>query len=255
MTPETEKATKLDILRSNLAASRKVALRLSTSMRRIEGIFPLSSASMDALEEDDEERIDAFLFRFNSLVGMVQDQLTRSVLEVEEEDVTDASRRDKRNLMEKLGAFRPEYEFGVIAELRNRLSHVYPDDPQKQADILNAVSDKAAALVQTFNDVLAYVHQKHFSETEDFDLVGIVSHRSETGDDADSPERRLDLARQIIDTARKRGDAVEDSLVDALAIYCDSSSLTSMLKEIQTTDRSIKDLADDIGVRLPGYDT
>ena len=69
-----------------------MALRLATSMERVQAILPLRAESITRLTEDDEERIDAFLFRFSSLASIVQDQVGRALPLAEEEDLSRSSR-------------------------------------------------------------------------------------------------------------------------------------------------------------------
>lgn len=83
------------MLATSLAAAHKVATRLVTSIGRVDGIFPLNAERIDELDDDEEERIDAFLFRFSSLSGMIQDQLTRSILVFEEEDPEEKKPEDQ----------------------------------------------------------------------------------------------------------------------------------------------------------------
>lgn len=61
----------LDLLKENLFAAEKVAQRLLWSKSRVEHLMPLDADKVDALSEEDEERLDAFLLRFNSLTAMV----------------------------------------------------------------------------------------------------------------------------------------------------------------------------------------
>ena len=103
-----------------------------------------------------EERLDAFLYRLSSLATSVQDQVGRTLLLVEEEDLSTASRRDQRLLLERLGAMDEALQFGVVAELRNRLAHSYPDDPEKQVEVLTMVKDRAGDLIAAYNGMLAF---------------------------------------------------------------------------------------------------
>ena len=61
-------------------------------MERVRGILPLRADSITRLTEDDEERLDAFLFRFSSLASIVQDQVGRALPLAEEEDLSRSSR-------------------------------------------------------------------------------------------------------------------------------------------------------------------
>src|ERR1700682_689456 len=161
----------LDLLTENLAAANKVAHRLLWSRNRVEALMPLDTAKVDALGDEDEERLDAFLLRFNSLTAMVQDHVTRAILLSEEEDLKGRSKKDQRLLMEKLGALKPELNFGTLAELRNRIAHHYPDDSAKQAEILNEVFVRSNDLLDGYNTALTYADQKLFGSKLDLHPV------------------------------------------------------------------------------------
>ncbi len=149
-----------DLLEANLRGANKVAARL-VSLDRIASMMPLDAEKVDRFSDDDEERFDAFIYRFNSLTAMVQDHITRGILLCEEEDAG-GSKRDQRHVMEKLGALKPELQFGTLAELRNRIAHHYPDDNRKQAEIMNEVFARSQDLIAGYNMALAYADAKIF---------------------------------------------------------------------------------------------
>ncbi len=159
-----------DLLKANLQGANKVAIRLVASLQRIQAMIPLNARRVDSFSEDDEERFDAFIFRFNSLTAMVQDHITRGILLCEEEDAR-GSKRDQRHLMEKLGALKQELNFGTLAELRNRIAHHYPDDSVKQAEIINEIFARSSDLLAGYNSSLAYARAKIFREDLAIDPV------------------------------------------------------------------------------------
>jgi uncharacterized protein with HEPN domain len=163
-----------DLLKTNLEGASKVAKRLVASLRRVDGMMPLDAKKVDAFGEDDEERFDAFIFRFNSLTAMVQDHVTRGILLCEEEDAR-GSKRDQRHLMEKLGALKPELNFGTLAELRNRIAHHYPDDSAKQAEIINEIFSRSRDLLEGYNTALKYADAKIFGN--DLDIPPVTAGR------------------------------------------------------------------------------
>lgn len=152
----------LELLREYLVAASRVAKRLAWSVERVRQFIPVNAVTVDSLAEEDEEKLDAFLLRFNQLTAILQDHVTRSILKAEEELDRDMSRRDQRLLMEKLGALRPSLGFGTIAELRNKIAHTYPNESEKQAEILNEVFASGDNLVEAFNSLLNYADSKHF---------------------------------------------------------------------------------------------
>lgn len=129
-------------------------------------MMPLDPRKIDRFGEADGERLDAFIFRFNSLTAMVQDHITRGILLCEEEDAG-GSKRDQRHLMEKLGALKPELNFRTLAELRNRIAHHYPDDNTKQAEIVNEIFSRSRDLLAGYNSALRYADAKIFDRQLD----------------------------------------------------------------------------------------
>lgn len=156
-------APHIELLAEYLTAANKIAQRLSWSRQRISHLMPLDAGAVASLSVEDEERLDAFLLRFNSLTAMIQDHITRAVLRAEEEDLKDKSKKDQRLLMEKLGALDPRQSFGTLTELRNRIAHHYPDDGAKQAEILQDVYRRSADLLRGYATVRAYADGKFFA--------------------------------------------------------------------------------------------
>jgi hypothetical protein len=169
------RAEVLKILEENLRASAKVAKRLLWSCERVAHLMPLDATKIDLLSDEQEESFDALLLRFNSLTAMVQDHITRGILTLEEEDVSKKSQRDRRILMERLGALKPELKFGTLAELRNRIAHFYPDENAKQAEILNEVHGRTKDLIEGYNEALQYADRKFFGNKLDVHPVVIPS--------------------------------------------------------------------------------
>lgn len=153
------------LLQEYLIASDKIACRLAWSLQRVGDLFPLDAAKIDVLSGESEERLDALLYRFNSLAAMIQDHIARAIFMAEEEDITDRSREDQRLLLEKRGALRPQLKFGALAELRNRVAHHYPDDSAKRAEILNEVFNRTNDLIHAYNSVLEYADNKLFAKS------------------------------------------------------------------------------------------
>lgn len=148
------------IFRTGLEASWNVGRRLSYSRSSVAGLFPMSPDRLDRITDTEEERLDALLFRFSSALSMVQDHLFKSIAIIEGEDISTSSRRDVANLMEKLGAIPSSGEITALSALRNKVSHVYPDHPEKQAEILNGIHQNAEVLLGVMRDLSAYVVRK-----------------------------------------------------------------------------------------------
>jgi hypothetical protein len=154
------RSDRLVLLGSYLESGHRIATRLAASVEGLGPSFPLDAGSVSHLTAAEEERIDAFLHRFSSLAASVQDHIGRALLMAEEEDLSEMSRKDQRLLLEKLGALDPRWAFGFIAELMNKLVHTYPDDPAKQAEVLNQVYQRSTDLLSCFDRMTLYASHK-----------------------------------------------------------------------------------------------
>jgi hypothetical protein len=107
MTPEN--------LKNELWAAQRIARRLELSMKSTGSLIPFSAERIQVLNDDQQEKIDAFLLRFVSLASMIQDRIGRSVLLLEEEDLTTASKKDIRHMLEKLSSYAKGTDMSIPA--------------------------------------------------------------------------------------------------------------------------------------------
>lgn len=131
-----------------LAVTARLATRLRDALDQLEPYIPFDADRVEAVEAANPLLTDAFLKRFENLVNHLQDQLWRRVA-VEEglRDPDRMSRRDLADLMEKLGLLPSADAFLDVVRTRNRLSHVYPPDPGRQARRLNDACARSAPLL------------------------------------------------------------------------------------------------------------
>jgi hypothetical protein len=107
------------------------------------------------LAPEQQDDIDAFLKRFEQLVLTLQDQVFVGLVIREGEDPREMSRRDVAELMERLGVLPSARQFRDFVAVRNRLAHLYPEDPARQAANLNAACEAAPALLRLAERVSA----------------------------------------------------------------------------------------------------
>lgn len=136
------------LLRRGLVATEGCAARLERSLRRLRDLLPIDPARLPALEPRQQDDIDAFLKRFEQLVLTLQDQVFVGLAIRESEDTRELSRRDLTELMERLHAIPSAVDFRGFVMIRNRLAHLYPEDPERQAANLNAAYDAAPRLLE-----------------------------------------------------------------------------------------------------------
>jgi hypothetical protein len=141
------------LLRRGLVAMERCATRLRRSVDRLGAFFPIDADRLQRLPLRQQDDIDAFLKRFEQLVLTLQDQVFTGFAIREGEDPRAMSRRDVAELMERLGALPSATQFREFVVVRNRLAHLYPEDPARQAANLNAAYEAAPALLQLTEQV------------------------------------------------------------------------------------------------------
>lgn len=130
--------TLLDLPRAVSLAAR-LAESLRRSRARLAAVFPVSGAAVAAFDETTRTEADAFLKRFENLANHLQDQVFRLIVAAEAvREPAGLSMRDTADYMEKLGVIADSDAFFDAMRVRNRLSHVYPDEPARRAGQLNA---------------------------------------------------------------------------------------------------------------------
>ena len=125
------------LARQALLAAAGCARRLGRSQTKLTQRFPLNAAAVGNLSPEVEDDLHAFLKRFEQLVNLLQDEIFKAIAVLGGEDVRGLARREIAELMERLGALPSAATFRTLTAIRNRIAHVYPDDPERQAMNLN----------------------------------------------------------------------------------------------------------------------
>lgn len=156
------------LLASSLLSCGERIKSLGYSLAKNRKIFPVNLSNIGSLSEDDKESIDALILRYSQCVSIIQDQIFKGILLVEQEDISGKSNRDKTLLIEKLGAIKSADEFAVAAVLRNKFAHSYPCDSKDQIDKLNTLVNESACVIETFETIVRYISEKSLIKNSDF---------------------------------------------------------------------------------------
>ena len=143
-----------------LRAAEGCARRLARSRDQLRERFPLSPGAIEALPADVEDDLDAFLKRYEQLVNIIQDELFKVIAIAGEEDIRGLARREVAELMARLGALPSAATFRLLVTIRNRIAHVYPDDPDRQAANLNAACEAVPDLLAAGAGVRRYLEAR-----------------------------------------------------------------------------------------------
>jgi hypothetical protein len=113
-----------------IATALHIAARLRGSLAALAPWHPFNKGTVQAADAALPDATDAFLKLFENLVNHLQDQVWRRIV-VDEgfRDPAEMSRRDIAESMEKTGLLASTQDFLEVVRLRNRLAHLYPDDP------------------------------------------------------------------------------------------------------------------------------
>ncbi|MBX9699982.1 MAG: hypothetical protein K2X74_11135 [Acetobacteraceae bacterium] len=152
--------TAVDLTRA-IARSEAIAASLQRSRSRLAPLFPLDAARVAALTEEQREALDALLKRFENLVNHLQDQVFRLVADhARVGDTAALSRRDVLDYLEKIGALDSADAVLDAARARNRLAHVYPDEPDRQAGQLNRAFATSQAALDAVGSARAWAERE-----------------------------------------------------------------------------------------------
>lgn len=140
-----------------IGEAKRNAQSLSSSLRRLAGVLPFSARSLASMDDDAKDRVDAFCLRFLKLQDTLGKPVFRSLLALELEDPENLSQLDILNKMEKRGIVESVERWVFIRQIRNMVTHDYPEAPEKRVEALNKAIEFSGDLLATLGKVEAYV--------------------------------------------------------------------------------------------------
>lgn len=156
-----DNAVLVAILKSKIETTALIADRLAYSILKVRKLHldSLTLERMSKLTDDDLEIIDAYLYRYGSLISNIQDSVFKSIGEIEHEPVSNMSNRDKTNLMERVGALPSSEFFSELAIIRNKLMHDYPEEIQKNVERINFIMTESPKLLIILVGIVKYAEK------------------------------------------------------------------------------------------------
>jgi hypothetical protein len=128
------------------------AHHLRHALASLEDKLPLSGSQLANLDDEAVQDLDQFVLRFGRLQDAIGARLLPAVLNVLQEPFEDRPMIDKLNRLEKLGFLESGEQWQRLRAIRNRFSHDYPDDPDKNAALLHLA-------IQSVDDVMAILQR------------------------------------------------------------------------------------------------
>lgn len=148
--------SKLDIL-GIVDQVQRHADRLQWAKDQLEKQAPFTEQNIKTQDDINRAIIDQFIFRFAKLQDAMGAQLFPAILELTAEPGPLNTFIDKLNRLEKIGALESAEEWLSLREMRNLISHEYPDDPGMQAATLNKALKQAEPLLQITSSLWVFL--------------------------------------------------------------------------------------------------
>lgn len=139
------------------------AKRLSSALKYLQNLIPVTIAKYKTLKEQELSFIDQMSYRFGKLQDAMG-RLLRSLLLVLEEDAHQLPFIDVLNRAEKLGIIENAQEWITLRELRNILAHEYSDKVEEIVEGINKLYEVSQRLLEIFEGIINYINKRKIME-------------------------------------------------------------------------------------------
>lgn len=137
--------SKIVLFRDRFAVFEKAYKHLQWSLQKTSGYLEIAPSS-----EEDRESVEACFSRFETVVELLLNQISKSV-ELYETWITEGTLRDRLLLMEKLWLIQDVEQILWLREVRNKLAHSYIDEQYMQVLL---VVHEFSDTISDFYDIL-----------------------------------------------------------------------------------------------------
>ena len=144
-------------IRSTVTMCNQHKRYLIFSKEQMADIFPLSPVRFETISEGQVAMLDQMLFRFSKLQDVIGKRLIKEILEYLGEDIESLPFIDRLLILEKLEIFPSADEWLAFRELRNVVSHEYPENAEKIVHGLNELYIAAGRIIEIYNGMVEYL--------------------------------------------------------------------------------------------------
>jgi hypothetical protein len=138
--------------------------RMLYAQSNLETIFPVSPDNMKSLTADQITLTDQLIYRFSQLQDTIGNKLFPLILEGLGEDGRNKPFIDILNRLEKLSVIESVDKWLSLREIRNILTHQYPDNDEEIADALNHIFRESHYLSSVFDNIQKYLKSRKLLE-------------------------------------------------------------------------------------------
>lgn len=139
---------------------------LQRALDLLSPILPMTGERFEHLTDAQVQTLDQFILRFTKLQDAMGGRIFPAILEYLQEQYEERPMLDKLNRLEKLGYLQSAQAWQNIRDIRNKFSHDYPDDWDKNAALINVACEATTDML----DILAAIEKKLKLEQPAFNL-------------------------------------------------------------------------------------
>jgi hypothetical protein len=120
--------SKVEFFKDDISRCDKQAQRLTMAFEEVQKIGELTPKKFEDLDKVQLAFFDMLSTRFSKLQDMIGSKIFNHILELNDEPTENLSVRDKLNKLEKLYYIDDVHWWNKMRDIRNAVSHDYPDD-------------------------------------------------------------------------------------------------------------------------------
>ena len=135
------------------------AKRLRFAINKISHQLPLTSENFHNLDEQSLPLFELFTSRFAKLQDYLGSKIFNIILEIAGLSIENSTFIDKLNMLEKIKVIPDAYKCRELREIRNHLSHEYPNNPEKAAYYFNQAFMLAPYLLECYENIKLFINK------------------------------------------------------------------------------------------------
>lgn len=137
--------------------------RINFALRKLNKTFPLQENEIVDIDENDIPLFELLVSRFAKLQDFIGRKIIDEYLQTQGEYAEEYTMLDKLNLLEKFGIIESVQEWQKMREVRNHLTHEYPDHPEFTLKYMNQLYDLTPKLILIFERIKKSASKNHHS--------------------------------------------------------------------------------------------
>ena len=148
------------ILRSAIEQCDLHTKRIETALKHIHQLAPFTPQKLSTLKDEEIAFLELLTSRLAKLQDTIGQKIFPNILTLLQEDISNKSFIDILNKLEKLGFLDNVEHWKHIREIRNAISHDYPEHPQLVADNLNQALTATQELLTYWHELRQQLEQR-----------------------------------------------------------------------------------------------